>query len=84
LCPVVVELWVVEADPPSSSVGLVGLPLEPNFQATTTRIVTATIPARATTTKFDSIRRLRGRGRAVADWTGNSSSRAKREVYSSR
>ena len=54
-----------------------------SLRPTTTRTVTATIPARATTTKFDSTGRLRRFG--AVDWaTGVSSAVVKRELYSSR
>jgi hypothetical protein len=58
------------------------VPSEPTRQATTTRIVTARIPASVTMMKFDSIRF--GRIRCGVDGgTKGSSARAKRDVNSS-
>src|SRR3990170_8564992 len=59
-----------------------GFPPVPNCQATTTSTVTATMPARATTTKFDSAGRERGRRERGWETIG-SSYVAKRELNSS-
>src|SRR3972149_11856901 len=60
-----------------------GFPPVPNCQATTTSTVTATMPARATTPKFDSAGR--GRGGRERGWeTIGSRYGAKRGVNSGR
>jgi hypothetical protein len=79
---------VVPVEPPEES-ALEGGPVDvpgpddPNFQATTTRIVTAMIPARATMTKLDSTARERDGWRAGRAGASGSSSRVKRELNSS-
>ena len=58
-------------------------PVEPNFHATTTRIVTAMIPARATMTKLDSTARERAGCFLGLGGVSGSSSLVKRELNSS-
>ena len=67
--------------PTAPTVGSDDVP-SPKPKATTTSTVMATIAARATTTKFDSDTRWRGRDGGVEGVIG-SSALAKRELYSS-